>query len=79
LDSENTLETELIMSGGSMGGITQSIELNAPTPQSMNVIEKKELNVVSVKHNTQKDLKKLLLSPHSVSIIYIKKINQKYI
>ncbi|HZL09745.1 MAG TPA: alpha-L-arabinofuranosidase C-terminal domain-containing protein [Prolixibacteraceae bacterium] len=76
LDSDKTLETEVIMEGGSKGRITQSIELNAPSTKSMNVIEQKELNVVSVKHDTQKDFKKLLLPPHSITIIHIdKKLN----
>ena len=73
LDAEKAIETELIISDGSYGRITQSIELNAPSPQSMNVIEQKEVNVVSVQHDTQKDLKKLLLPAHSISIMHIEK------
>ncbi len=73
LDPEKSLETEVIMPGVPKGKITQSIELNAPSPQSMNLIEQKDVNVVTVKHDTQKDLKKLLLPPHSITIIHIEK------
>ena len=73
LDANKTLETEVIMQGGAKGKITQSIELNAPSTQSMNVIEKKDVNVVTIKNGTQKDLKKLLLPAHSITIIHIEK------
>lgn len=73
LDPEKSLETEVIMPGVPKGKITQSIELNAPSPQSMNLIEQKDVNVVTIKHETQKDLKELLLPAHSITIIHIEK------
>jgi alpha-N-arabinofuranosidase len=73
LHPDKSLETAVILEGSSKGVMTQSIELNAPSPQSMNRIEQKELNVVSINHNTQKDYKKLLLPPHSITIIHVEK------
>lgn len=71
-----SLETAVTIQGNSKKWeIANSVELNAPSPQSMNNIEQKDANVVFVKQNTQKSLKKLLLPPHSITIVHIKPYN----
>ncbi|MGQ8337783.1 alpha-L-arabinofuranosidase C-terminal domain-containing protein [Sunxiuqinia sp. A32] len=69
-----SLETTVDMEGDTnKWKITQCIELNAPSTQSMNKIEEKGVNVVEVKKNTQKKWNKLLLPPHSITILHLKK------